>query len=213
MRALVLALLLLVASPAFGEGLPVCPRCDCWDQDCLIRPCHCGEPVTDESAHDLLVYALVLMRPTVGEAMDLDPPVDVKVVGPEELRLEDGVVALGTYRDGVIRIGRWLRRPEALVVLAHEYGHAWQDRTNPRAAQMTERFSEGFASWVAAIVGSRVGYLEVASRIRDRSGYAEGAKRFAAWEKEHGVETVLRLAAEWTDFSGEVPPKTSFSVP
>lgn len=213
MRALVLALLLLVASPAFAEGLPVCPRCDCWDQDCLIRPCRCGEPVTDESAQDLLVYALVLMRPTVGEAMDLDPPVDVKVVGPEELRLEDGVVALGTYRDGVIRIGRWLRRPEALVVIAHEYGHAWQDRSNPQAAKMTERFSEGFASWVAGIVGSRVGYLEVATRIRDRSGYGEGARRFAEWEREYGVETVLRLAAEWTDFSGEVPPKTSFSVP
>lgn len=212
--ALLLALWLLSA-PLLGAGLPVCPSCDCWYEDCLIRPCNCGKPLNDESAQELLAYVGVLLDPVVGDGMQLDPPVQVLVVGPDELRLEDGVVALGTYRDGVIRLGKWLRRPEALMVLAHEYGHAWQDRANPHADRLTERFSEGFASWVAQAVARRSGYTAEAKRIRDRSGalYGDGERRFAEWEQEHGAATVLRLASEWTDFAGEVPPPEGFSIP
>lgn len=211
MRALLLLslALFLAGGPILAQGreLPVCPSCDCWDQDCMVRPCHCGDPLDDAAAASLLDYAGSMLRHSLGDGMSLDPPVQVKVVGPEDLRLEDGVVALGTYRDGVIRLGRWLRRSEALMVLAHEYGHAWQDRTNPRAVKLSERFSEGFASWVAQVVARRTGYLAEAGRIRDRSGsdYREGARLFSEWEQVHGVETVLRLAREWTDFAGEGP--------
>lgn len=199
--------LFLLAGPTLAGGLPVCPGCDCSGGGCLHAPCDCREPLTDEVARALLDYVLFLLGHVAGDRMRLDPPPTVRVVGPEELRLEDRTVALAAYTAGEIRLGRGLSRPQALVVLAHEYGHAWQDRSHPRPDRLSERFSEGFASWVAQAVGRQVGFLNLATALRDGSGpsYAEGARLFLHWEKTLGVPRLLDLASSWVDFSGEAP--------
>ena len=199
--------LLLLADPAPARGLPVCPGCECSGGGCLHGPCRCREPLTDEVARELLDYVLFLLGHVAGERLRLDPLPTVRVVGPELLRLEDRTVALAVYGSGEIRLGRGLNRPQALVILAHEYGHAWQDRRHPRPEGLTERFSEGFASWVAQVVGRQTGFLSLATTLRDRSGptYAEGARLFLHWEKTLGVPRLLELASSWVDFSGEAP--------
>ena len=205
--ALALLLLLLLCAPGMGAGLPVCPGCDC-EGRCLQGPCNCNQPLTDSSAREMLDNVASLVVRVVGERGRLEPAPEVRLAGPEELRLEDGAVALGTFRDEEIRLGRGLRRPEALVVLAHEYGHAWQDRFNPQAPRLTERFSVGFASWVAHVVARQTGFLALAQRFRDRSGpaYREGLKGFLEWEQVLGVQQLLDLAVSWRDFSGEEAP-------
>ncbi len=202
-----LACLFLLVGPLGASGLPVTPNCDC-DGHNLSGECNCNKPLDDESARELLDYVVFLLVRKAGPGMRLDPLPSVRMAAAEDLRLEGGDVALATCRGSEIRLGRWLRRPEALVVLAHEYGHAWQDFHNVRARQLSERFSEGFASWVAHVVARQTGYLRIADRIRRQSGpvYQQGLEGFLDWERTIGVVRLLELAASWSDFSGEGPP-------
>lgn len=210
MKSLTLGIVLflcLVNPPAWASGLPVTPNCDC-DGHNLSGPCNCNQPLDEDSAREVLEYVVFLLVRLAGPEMRLDPPPSVRMAGPEELRLEGGEVALATCQAQEIRLGRWLSRPEALVVLAHEYGHAWQDRLNPRSRGLSERFSEGFASWTAHLVARQTGYLRIADRVRRQSGpvYQEGLEAFLAWERTLGAARLLELAASWSDFSGEGPP-------
>ena len=133
----------------------------------------------------------------------------------ERANIYGGEVALGTTWEGEIRLGRWMRRPEALVVLAHEYGHAWQDANHPRADRLSERFSEGFASWSADVVARQTGYRRLAEDVRRRSGpvYQEGLVAFRNWERTLGVRRLLELARTWVDFTGEGPLVPAGSPP
>ncbi len=202
-----LALLWLLAGPVRGAPPVICPGCDC-DGHCLSGPCNCNEPLDDESARQLLDYMVSLAVRVCGDQVRMDPPPVVRVTGPEGLQIEGHEVALGTSWEGEIRLGRWLRRPEALVVLAHEYGHAWQDRCNPQAHRLTERFSEGFASWMAQVVARQTGYQTLADHFRRRSGpvYQEGFQAFQEWERTLGPSRLLYLARTWVDFTGEGAP-------
>jgi len=210
LRALALGTLAwfsLLVGPLGASGLPVTPNCDC-DGRNLSGECNCNKPLDDESARQVLDYVVFLLVRKAGPEMRLDPLPSVRMAAAEELRLEGGDVALATCQGTEIRLVRWLRRPEALVVLAHEYGHAWQDSRNLRCRQLTERFSEGFASWVAHVVARQTGYLRMADRIRRQSGpvYQQGLQAFLDWEETIGVVRLLELAASWSDFSGEGPP-------
>jgi len=210
LRKLILGMLAwfsLLVGPLGASGMPITPNCDC-DGHNLSGECNCNKPLDEESAHQLLEYVVFLLVRKAGPEMRLDPLPSVRMASAEELRLEGEDVALATCQGSEIRLGRWLRRPEALVVLAHEYGHAWQDSRNARCRQLKERFSEGFASWVAHVVARQTGYLRIADRICLQSGpvYQQGLQAFLDWEKTIGVARLLELAASWSDFSGEGSP-------
>jgi len=209
-----LVLLGLMASPVRGELPVVRPGCDC-DGHTLSGPCNCNQPLDDDSARRLLHYVVRLVVQVGGEALRMDPLPRVRMSGPDGLEIEGGEVALGTTWEGEIRLGRWMRRPEALVVLAHEYGHAWQDANHPRADRLSERFSEGFASWVADVVARQTGYRRLAEDVRRRSGpvYQEGLVAFRNWERTLGVRRLLELARTWVDFTGEGPLVPAGSPP
>ena len=217
MRALALGTLAwfsLLVGPLGASGLPVTPNCDC-DGRNLSGECNCNKPLDDESARQVLDYVVFLLVRKAGPEMRLDPLPSVRMAAAEELRLEGGDVALATCQGTEIRLGRWLRRPEALVVLAHEYGHAWQDANHPRADRLSERFSEGFASWVADVVARQTGYRRLAEDVRRRSGpvYQEGLVAFRNWERTLGVRRLLELARTWVDFTGEGPLVPAGSPP
>ncbi len=210
----VLVLLVLLASSARGELPVVRPGCDC-DGHTLSGPCNCNRRLDDDAARQLLYYVVRLVVHVGGEALRLDPLPQVRMSGPDGLRLDGGDVALGTTWEGEIRLGSWMRRPEALLVLAHEYGHVWQDCHHPRADDLSERFSEGFASWVADVVARQTGYQRLAGDLRKRSGpvYQEGLAAFRRWEGTVGVPRLLELARTWVDFAGEGPATPTANPP
>jgi hypothetical protein len=153
---------------------------------------------------DLLQEELTLtLHSLFGSRLDLARPVSCRFVPPASLPLRHGERVKGSYHQGVICLSADLAGPEALVVLAHEYGHAWQEQHHARPADISERLGEGFAEWLAYRVARSRGLGEAATQIAQSTlPGAEGARYLLRLEREGGLEQMLRLATTWIDFDG-----------
>lgn len=140
----------------------------------------------------------------LGERMRVTEKLRVRLVDPQRL-LADGDGVQGLYEDGLISISSQLSRREAVAVLAHEYGHAWQFSNHPRVDDVDNSLREGFAEWVAlqALLCFGDGSGGDVLRSNRDPVYGGGLRWFLQVEKNFGVEAVFTQATTWLDTRGE----------
>ncbi len=180
-----------------------CPGCDCRGNGCFMPNCGCGGRVDDKVCAELLDYTEHVLRRTFGGKLDLKHPVKVKAVTPQHLSDLGGGEVYGLYDNdkNLIYVSNGVTKADALGIVAHEFGHAWQYQHHPDPDSTSQLFCEGFAEWVAYQVLTRAGNFGQASIIRKNGDptYGEGYRWFANLEKEHGVDAVLGVAVRWLD--------------
>lgn len=146
----------------------------------------------------------------LGQRMELPEPVRVRLMDPTKMLgygAGDGVQ--GLYEDGVITVSSMLYRREAIVVLSHEYGHAWQSAYHPKFDEVDGALREGWAEWVALQVLKRFGEGVGGDALRSNRDpvYGGGLRWFLQVEKNFGLEAVFEQATTWMDTNGTRLPK------
>lgn len=182
----------------------LCPGCECERYDCFTPCCDCTLAPTEPWAQVMLQRIQALLVKGFGPRMQLSGPLRVRLVNPALLTKYGGDGVQGVYNDGVITISQLLTRREAVAVLAHEYGHAWQFANHPRVDDVDDALREGFAEWVALQALKRFGYGSGGEILRANRDpvYGGGLRWFLQVEQNFGVETVFEEAVTWLDTRG-----------
>ncbi len=197
---LLLALFLALALPALGQ------RCDC--PKGMEHLCRCNVLITDQVVRQQSAYLDRLLLAEFAEFLDQSPVASVRVGQREQMVLK-GEAAQG-YIDtegpeGLeIVISPTLRRDEALMVLAHELGHAWQFSSRPDVETIDNFLAEGFAEWVAYHLTRRAGLTEFSYKIKTNPDplYGKAFRWYLDLETQHGVGAVLSVMLNWVDLAG-----------
>lgn len=172
--------------------------------------CRCGVLIDDRVADMQLHYLQRLLKAEFSEFLVAEPQVVVRVGKPGEVQLH-GEPAQGLMDTSPLSCGEYaivvspiLRREQALLVIAHELGHAWQFSVRSDAANVEPQLLEGFAEWVAFHLVRRAGLTELSSEIRQGRDpvYGVGFRWFFRVEKEHGVGAVVSIMLNWLDRAG-----------
>lgn len=141
----------------------------------------------------------------LGKRMDVPEKLRVRLVDPSLLlRYGAGDAVEGIYQDGQITLSSRLTRRQAIVALAHEYGHAWQAHFHPGYDQVDGALREGWAEWVALQALRRFGEGVGGDVLRSNRDpvYGGGLRWFLQVEKNFGVEAVFEQASTWLDPQG-----------
>lgn len=197
---LVIIFLLTLAVPSLGQ------HCDCAPG--MQHLCRCNVLIDPKIAKQQLDYLNRLLLAEFREYLDTSPLAHVRVGKPEEMFLQ-GEAALGyidtdTPEGTELVLSPALRRDEALMVLAHELGHAWHFSSRPDADDIEDFLAEGFAEWVSYHLTRRAGLTEFSYRIKAGADpiYGQGFHWFYDIEQQHGVGAVLSIMLNWIDRSG-----------
>lgn len=182
--------------------------CDC--RKGMEHLCRCNVLIDNKVANQQLAYLNRLLEAEFREFLDQSPVTEVRVGKKSEMRLK-GEAAQGyintqpTYGEGMhIVLNPGLRRDEALMVLAHELGHAWQFGSRSDADKVDDFMAEGFAEWVAFHLTKRAGLTEFSYRIKNNPDplYGAGFRWYFDLETKHGVGSVISVMLNWVDRSG-----------
>ncbi len=188
-----------------------CTGCDCPADDCFTPCCDCTLPVTRAWCEGTLSRVRLRLAGALGERMQVKRPLRLRVVGPEQLLRYGGDGVQGVYDDGQISVCSVLTRRQAVAVLAHEYGHAWQDENHPGYDKVDNSLREGFAEWVALQALKRFGFGSGGEILRSNRDpvYGGGLRWFLQVESNFGREAVFEQATTWLDVNGSrlPPPK------
>ena len=204
-----LLLFLLLASSALLGRPALAQRCDC--PRGMEHLCRCNVLITEKVAQQQQAYLDRLLMAEFAEFIETSPVASVRLGKPEEMRLkgEDAQGFIDTEsRESLtgllIVISPRLRRDEALMVLAHELGHAWQFSSRPDVDDIEDFLAEGFAEWVAFHLVRRAGLTEFSYRIRNNKDRLYGAafRWFLDLEERHGVGAVISVMLNWVDRDG-----------
>jgi hypothetical protein len=144
-----------------------------------------------------------------GSRLEVPQQLRVRLVNPALLTKYGGDGVQGVYNDGEILVSELLSRREAVAVLAHEYGHAWQFAHHPQVDDVDDALREGFAEWVALQALKRFGYGSGGDILRSNRDpiYGGGLRWFLQVEKSFGVDVVFEQAVTWIDTRGKrLPP-------
>ena len=119
-----------------------------------------------------------------------------------------GEAAQGYFEDGEIVLNDTLRRDEALMVLAHEIGHAWHFSVQPKPDEISDFLAEGFAEWVSFRLMKRAGLTEYCFRLKKNPDplYGGAFRWYQAIEEEFGTKAVLDIMKYWLDQDGHKRP-------
>lgn len=191
--------------PPKAEG--TCPGCDCSRFECFTPCCDCTESVTQPWAEVMLERVILRLVSALGERMRIPQKLTLRLVEPARLLDGDGVQ--GFYDNGVISLSSHLSRRQAVAVIAHEYGHAWQAVHHPRFDDVDNSLREGFAEWVALQALKRFGEGSGGDLLRSNQDpvYGGGLRWFLQVEKNFGREAVFEQARTWLDTRGSrLPP-------
>ncbi len=173
-----------------------CQGCDCPAVECFSPRCACSLPITLPWAEGALSRLRGRLSRMVDSRLNLNMPILVQLREPEPLAAVAGPHTLGLYRSGVLEINRSLRRSEALAVLAHEFGHAWQQQHCAAFWEMSLSHREGFAEWVSLkaldTYGKGSGQYWLLSN-RDPV-YGDGLRWYLELERWHGIDAVFEHA-------------------
>ncbi|MFN8609243.1 MAG: hypothetical protein U0931_17025 [Vulcanimicrobiota bacterium] len=145
----------------------------------------------------------------LGERMQVKRPLRLRLVNPDQLLQFGGDGVQGVYDEGQISLSSSLTRRLAVAVLAHEYGHAWQDENHPGYDRVDNSLREGFAEWVALQALKRFGYGSGGDLLRSNRDpvYGGGLRWFLQVEEHFGREAVFEQATTWLDVNGgRLPP-------
>lgn len=206
MRRLLLSLLLawLAASlPALAQ------HCDC--PPGMEHLCRCNVLIDTKVARQQQAYLDRLLLAEFEEFLDHSPVAAVRVGKRDEMVLKgeaaQGYIdteSLETESGLMIVLNPSLRRDEALMVLAHELGHAWQFSSRPDVEEIEDFLAEGFAEWVAFHLTRRAGLTEFSYKIKTNPDrlYGEAFRWFLDIEERYGVGSVLSVMLNWIDREG-----------
>lgn len=204
LEALLLICLALIFTPTAALALD----CDC--PKGMEHLCRCNVLIDEKVAKQQLSYLNRLLEAEFSEYLEKSPVAQVRVGKSHEMVLK-GEAAQGyidTRPRGVegmlIVLNPGLRRDEALMVLAHELGHAWQFAHRPDLDLIEDFMAEGFAEWVAYHLTRRAGLTEFSYRIKTNPDplYGAGFRWHLELEREHGVSGVISVMLSWRDRQG-----------
>ncbi len=207
-RAWLKAAAALACSPFLS--LPVlAQRCEC--PKGMEHLCRCNVLVSTKVAQQQLAYLDRLLLAEFSEFLDESPVAAVRLGKREEMVLKgeaaQGFIDTESYESEsglLIVVNPTLRRDEALMVLAHELGHAWQFSSRPDVDDISDFLAEGFAEWVAFHLVRRAGLTEFAFRIKASKDplYGEAFRWFLDIETRHGIGAVISVMLNWKDHEG-----------
>jgi hypothetical protein len=170
--------------------------------------CRCNVLIDAKVAQQQFAYLDRLLLAEFAEFLEVSPVAAVRIGKREEMVLK-GEAAQGFIDtegiEGVeIVINPTLRRDEALMVLAHELGHAWQFASRPDVETIDNFLAEGFAEWVAYHLTRRAGLTEFSYRIKTNTDplYGKAFRWYLQLEEQHGVGAVLSVMLNWVDLDG-----------
>ncbi len=201
-----IALWLLLGGLAFAKN---CPGCDCPADDCYTPCCDCTLPVTKAWTEGTLSRIRARLLGALGERLLVKRPLRIRLANPEQLVSYGGDGVQGLYDEGQITLCNLISRRLAVAVLAHEYGHAWQDENHPGYERVDNSLREGFAEWVALQALKRFGFGSGGDLLRSNRDpvYGGGLRWFLQVEDNFGREAVLEQATTWLDVNGgRLPP-------
>lgn len=134
----------------------------------------------------------------------LKRPITVLVIDPQNLVHFGSDQVMGYYGNGRLSISSELSRRDAVTVIAHEMGHAWQAENNPQYAHVDGFLAEGFAEWVAYQALKCYGDGASAYKIRSSQDalYGGGLRYFLNLENQGGSALVFETAKTWLDGKG-----------
>jgi hypothetical protein len=170
--------------------------------------CRCNVLIDDRVARQQLAYLDRLLLAEFPEFIDHSPVASVRVGKSSEMILKgeaaQGFIDTETLEGVQIVLNPSLRRDEALMVLAHELGHAWQFSARPDAAAIEDFLAEGFAEWVAFHLMRRAGLTEFSFRIKTSKDplYGAGFRWFYELEQQYGAGSVISVMLNWVDRDG-----------
>lgn len=217
-----LTLLLWLALAVGGLARPVefqlrpppnpnlCSGCDCPRFECFTPGCDCTLPITVPWCEEMVRRIRQRLVGALGPRMEVPEQLRVRLVDPSRmLSFGGGDGVQGLYEDGVITISSMLYRRDAIVVLSHEYGHAWQSHFHPKFDDVDGTLREGWAEWVALQVLKRFGEGVGGDALRSNRDpvYGGGLRWFLQVEQNFGLEAVFEQATTWMDTKGTRLPK------
>ncbi len=160
--------------------------------------------LVDQKVADLqLEYLNGLLLKEFGAYLDASPIVSVSLSKTAQMTFK-GEAAQGFIDGDRITIDPNLRRDAALMVLAHELGHAWQFSQRPESDVIDDFIAEGFAEWVAFYLVKRAGLTEFSYRIKTNPDplYGGAFRWYLDLEKEFGRDGVINVMLHWSDAAG-----------
>lgn len=192
-----------------GHGVALAQGCDCLPG--LEHLCRCNVLIDTKVALQQQAYLDRLLLAEFSEYLERSPVAAVRLGRPQEMRLRgepvQGFIDTESRESPtglLIVLHPGLRRDEALMVLAHELGHAWQFSSRPDVEEIEDFLAEGFAEWVAYHLTRRAGLTEFSYRIKANrdSLYGQGFQWFWELEQQYGVGAVISVMLNWVDRQG-----------
>jgi hypothetical protein len=131
-------------------------------------------------------------------------PVSTVRLAPANQMLLKGEAAQGFFDNGEIVLNNTLRRDQALMVLAHELGHAWHFSVQPDPDKVSDFLAEGFAEWVSFHLMRRAGLTEFCYKLKHNPDplYGEAFRWYYSVEQQFGVKAVVDIMREWVHQDG-----------
>jgi IrrE N-terminal-like domain len=193
-----LVVCLILARPSRGQVA----HCDC--QPALRHLCRCGVLIEQDLAERQLDYLNRLMLAEFRDELSESPVLTVRLEPAHKMVLK-GEDAQGYFDNGKIVLNDTLRRDQALMVLAHELGHAWHFSTQPEPDAISDFLAEGFAEWVSYHLMKRAGLTEFCHNLRVNPDplYGNACRWYLGVEEEFGKQAVLNIMADWLHQDGK----------
>lgn len=176
------------------------------DCDCpkgLEHLCRCNVLIEEDMARRQLAYLNRLLMAEFKELI-VESPISSVRLGTRSQMMLQGEAAQGYIDGDEIVINHSLRRDKALMVIAHELGHAWHFSSRPDEDDIDDFLVEGFAEWVAFHLVKRAGLTEFSHQIKTNPDplYGKAFRWFYELESKHGRGAVLNIMLNWVDVEG-----------
>lgn len=186
---------LLLLVPAWAQ------HCDC--PKGLEHLCRCNVLIDGPMATRQLNYLNRLLLAEFEELLVELPISSVRLGRGDEMMME-GEAAEGFIEGDQIVINPNMRRDRALMVIAHELGHAWHFSSRPDVDKIDDFLIEGFAEWVAFHLVRRAGLTEFSHKIKTNPDrlYGNGFRWFHSVERKYGRGAVVSIMLNWVDVEG-----------
>lgn len=182
--------------------------CDC--SPSLRHLCRCGVLIEQDVAELQLSYLNRLLKAEFSDYLK-DSPVTAVKLAPAERMILRGEAAQGYFDNGKIVLNNSLRRDQALMVLAHELGHAWHFSEQPDPDEISDFLAEGFAEWVSYSLMRRAGLTEFCFNLKNNSDplYGKACRWFLELENNHGRPALINIMRNWLNEDGKQRPGVS----